>query len=56
MKAASNRSTKPREGEMKTKSTCEALNYVPNRHKGQPSYKKQALPIVLSNSIHGYKS
>ena len=34
----------------------QAPDYVPNRHRGQHSYKKQALSIMPLSPIQGYRS
>ena len=51
IKASSNPSTKPNKDEMKSKSTHEALNYVSDRYRGQPPYKKQVLSIITSSPM-----
>jgi len=56
MKASSNPSTKPSEDEAISKSAREAPDYVSNRHRGLPPYKKQTLSIMPSRTIQGYRS
>jgi len=56
MKAPSNPSARHSEDKTKSKSACEAPDHAPDQHRGQPPYKKQALPIMPSSSIRSYIS
>ena len=55
MKASSNNSAKPNNDGTKSKSAREAPDHTPDRHQGQPPYKKQALSILSSSPIQSYK-
>jgi len=55
MKASSNPPTKHKEDGTKSKSAREAPDYVPDQHRGQPFYKKQALSIMSSSPIQDYR-
>ena len=56
MKASSNHSTKPSEDRTKSKSTREAPDYVPNRHRGTLSTRSNRFSIIPSSPILGYRS
>jgi len=51
MKASSNHYTKPGDNGGKLKSPREAPDHAQDRHRGQPAYKKQELPILSPNSL-----
>jgi len=53
MKASSNHSEKPGVDEGKSKIPCEAPDHIPDRHRGQPAYKKQVLPILSPSLLRG---
>jgi len=56
MKASSNHSAKPDDGGGKSKSAHEAPNHAQDRHRGQPTYKKKALPIHSPSPPQIYRS
>jgi len=51
MEVSSNNSAKPSDDRIESKSAREALDHAPDRHQGQPPYKKQALSILPSSPI-----
>jgi len=56
MKASSNHSVKSSDSGRKLKSTHEAPDYTQDRHRRQPPYKKQALPILSPSARRSYRS
>jgi len=56
MKASSNRCVKPGDGESKSKSPHEAFDHIQDRFWGQPTRKRQALPILPPNPLWDHRS
>ena len=56
MKASSNRCAKPDDGEVKSKSPHEAFDHIHDQFCGQPTHKRQALPILPPNPLLDYRS
>ena len=55
IKASSSHPTKLSDYEVKSKLIREASNHAPDRHRGQPPYKKQVLPILSPSPLQSYK-